>query len=139
MPFDNDTSLAQLVQFRDAAEAEMQAAKRAVSDLNERIKSVAAPLLLNGYERAGKHDGTIRFVSGNHQFKCEVGKRVTWDSGLLAALAAQMDPREAALLFKVDYSVPEAQFKGITDTALRHNLTQARTVKYAEPKITLAD
>lgn len=139
MPFGDGGKLIELVEARDAEEVTLAKSKARLADLNEQIKIVTAPLVATAYDHADKPDGTVRFACDNHIFKCEVAKRVTWDSDRLAMLAADMEPGAARGLFKIEYSVPETKFKAVTDTILRHNLTAARTVKYGEPKITLAD
>jgi hypothetical protein len=139
MPFGTGDKLITLINNRDVAEHSLKLIKKQLEGINEQIKTLASSMIAPVYEREGKADGTIRFVSDNHLFKCVLPKRVEWDSGKLANVARDMPPGEAALLFKIEYSVPEARFKSITDTILRHNLMQARTVKYGEPKITLAD
>jgi hypothetical protein len=139
MPFKSDMGLADLIAQRDALDAFMKKAKADLADLNGRIKEVAAPLVARAYERDAKAEGTVRFTADNHTFKCEVGKTVKWDSAMLQGIASQMVPAAAALLFKIEYSVPEAQFKAINDDVLSRSLLQARTVKYGDPKITLDD
>jgi hypothetical protein len=57
----------------------------------------------------------------------------------LRELARELPLEDAEAIFKVKYTVPETVFKSILNPGLKARLTCARTVKYSEPKISLAD
>jgi hypothetical protein len=139
MPFEQAGTLIQMLDDRGALEREIGQLKGRLTQLNRRINEAAKPALESAYLREGKPSGIIRFPVGNHFFKAEVDKRVTWDSDILHGVAVELPPEQAGELFKVTYTMAETAFKAITDPKLKAKLTTARTVKYGEPKISVAD
>jgi hypothetical protein len=69
------------------------------------------------------------------KFKGSVGKTVTWDSGALQKLAAEMDWAKAQHYFKIKFSVAEAMFKSVEPGKFKDKLTDARTTKDGQLKI----
>jgi hypothetical protein len=84
-------------------------------------------------------------LSGDHSFtgtsglrlKASISKTVKWDSEKLKAIAAKMPWDLANEVFEIEFSVPEARYQNMTDAALKHTLTGARTTKYGDLKVTV--
>jgi hypothetical protein len=86
----------------------------------------------------GKDTGTIHLSDDSLLIKAEIGKRVDWDQGQLAAIAQRLasageDPAE---FIDVKYSVSERKY-GAWPQALRSQFESARTLKPSKPKFTL--
>lgn len=139
MPFGQGQALLDLLDERKRTERELAAAKGRLTQINERIAGICGPTLANAYQREGKNSGTVKFAIDNHLLKSVVDKRVEWDSDILKEIANDLPPGMSHSLFKIVYSVPEAMFKAVLDPTLKARLTLARTVKYGDPKVTLAE
>lgn len=92
------------------------------------------------FDQAEKVHGTVNLPLQNGlTAKCEITKKVEWDSDKLMDVAKTMPWDRVVKLFKIAFSVPEKIYDGIdaVDPELRKKLDEARTVKYGAPKITL--
>jgi hypothetical protein len=92
------------------------------------------------YEQAGKDSGTLSLeLQDGLTAKCDISKKVEWDSAKLQAIAQTMPWERVAAIFKIVFAVPETIYKGIAaaDPALKAKLDEARTTKLAPVKITL--
>ena len=139
MPFGQSANLIEMLDERSAIERELGGVKGRLAQLNERITEATKPMVDNILAREGKSDGTVKFALDNHIFKAVIDKRVEWDTEKLRWLMLALSPEDANALFTVKYTVAEATFKKVMNPELRAALTAARTVKYGEPKISLAD
>ena len=147
MGFGKNANLKSLFDARAKLEAEI-AAEYAVyegkvnlkrldlEEVNCSIAALAVPLALTGFKKEEKTDGTIRFASDDTIFKAVIGKTVSYDNDKLLAIINSIPWDTAKTIFKIKLEVGERAFKAITDEDLKQRLTDARTVKYGEPKIT---
>jgi hypothetical protein len=103
----------------------------AEAELSRRQEMTAARLL----ETAGKDNGSVTFTHDGMRFKGVAEKTVKWDSAKLQAVAATMPWDQVERLFKIEFSVPEANYKALLNPTLRDALTQARTTKIAPLKV----
>lgn len=147
MGFGKNTNLASLFAARAKLEAEIAAARKMVEEhiapklqdleeLNTGITALAVPLALAGFKKEYKADGTIRFASDNAIFKAVIGKTVSYDGDKLMEIINSIPWDTAKDIFKIKLDVGEKAYKAITDEKLKQRLTDARTVKYSDPKIT---
>jgi hypothetical protein len=87
----------------------------------------------------GKDTGTVRLVDGDYTVVADLPKRVDWDQGKLAQIAANIaasgeDPAE---FIDTKLSVSERKYGALPET-WRKGFEPARTVKAGALKVTLA-
>lgn len=143
------TPLAELRQKLDDAKArlsvavsEMQPLQDEVNKLQEAISDALSDTAATLFANEGKNAGDITInIDGAGKFKASISKSVKWDSAKLQNIAASMPWNEAVGLFKIDFSVPEANFKAAQSMKpeLAEKLIEARTVKYGDLKIVAVD
>lgn len=109
--------------------------KTLLAGVNERIVALTGDAVAKAF--IGKESGTTRFAIGDKIYKAEIDKTVKWDSPMLETIASTMQWNEARALFKITFEVPEKNFKDAGDN-LKTLLMAARTVKYGQPKISVA-
>lgn len=121
-------------------------------NLDEQLKSSAERLKIaraaieaevtrrtgSGFNFNGKLSGDVTDTKDGVKLKASISKKVEWDTKKLMAVAADMPWDKAQQLFKFELSVPEAIFNALTDEALKQQITDARTVKYGELRVTFA-
>lgn len=107
--------------------------------LDAEIKAVTARISEILHDEAkqrfgDKLAGDVTFETPAGKFKASIGKTVKWGSGKLQAIAATMSWQEANALFKIDFSVPEANYKAAhsMNPTLAAKLDEARSTKYGE-------
>lgn len=136
MAFGQGQHLRALIETRDALDNEIVEAKLRRDEVEGHIIALADPLAGSVYKRENKVDGTVRFALDDQMFKSVIDKRVTYDSDALQRIAGGLSFEESQRLFKVTFSISETVFKTITDPDVKQRIMDARTVKYAAPKIT---
>lgn len=127
--------LDELISTRDHVQVQIAECKDLVVSLNERIAVLTGEAVAKAF--VGKEVGTTRFAIGSKIYKAEIDKTVKWDSAALETIASTMPWNEARALFKITFEVPEKNFKDAGDN-LKALLMAARTVKYGQPKISVA-
>lgn len=139
------TPLVELRKKLDDAQTRYSVAVAAIQPLQDEINYLREAIhkSLSGtatklFSESGKSAGDITIsVDGAGKFKASIGKTVRWDSSKLQSIAAGMSWSEASSIFKIDFSVPEVNFKAAKsmNPALAEKLIEARTVKYGDLKI----
>ncbi len=82
-----------------------------------------------------KVSGEVTMLVDDVKIKMEIKKSVTWDSDQLYLIAKQMGPENAIKYMTIEASMPEANYNKIPlDSKWWPAITNARTVKYSEPK-----
>ena len=110
----------------------------------EQEKIQAALLAQYGHQFAqaladnGKQYGDITREVDGVKLTYSVKAKVKWDNDQLANIASSLPWEMTSKIFKIEFSVPERTFKAMTDQKLVDRLTDARTVEYSEPKISIA-
>jgi len=110
----------------------------------EQEKIQAALLAQYGHQFAqaladnGKQYGDITREVDGVKLTYSVKAKVKWDNDQLAHIASSLPWEMTSKIFKIEFSVPERTFKAMTDQKLVDRLTDARTVEYSEPKISIA-
>ena len=81
-----------------------------------------------------KLSGDITFETEAGKFKASISKTVKWDSTKLQGIAANMPWQEVVSFFKIEFSVPEANYKSAQSLRpdLAALLDEARSTKYGE-------
>lgn len=120
--------------------------KTAAALCKEKIEAVEAELLSRvGSEfaeqlaKSGRQHGDITDETNDGiKLTYSVKSKVEWDQDAMKAIAASMPWNMVERVFKIEFAVPERTFKALTDQSLIDKLTEARTVKYSEPKVTFS-
>lgn len=124
---------------RAAFETTLTEQKADLESLNSGIATIAVPLAQAAFKKEEKADGTVRFASDSAIFKAVVAKTVSYDDAKLLEIINTIPWDDAKSIFKIKLAVSEAAYKNITDPKLKQRLTDARSVKYSDPKITAED
>lgn len=89
------------------------------------------------FAAADKQSGELTIDVGSMKLKAKIDKKVEWDSPALRAVAGSMPWELAQQIFDIKMTVPERIYTALTDADLKARITEARTVKYGNLKITL--
>lgn len=132
-------TLAQLREAISTQDAVIDAAKERLdliqAELRRRYESILSTSLAQQDKQSGQHTFEVDGI----KLTGEVKATYKWDSAGLEKVARTLPHETVARLFKIDFSIPEKNYKSITDQALIDRLAEVRTVKYSEPKITFAE
>lgn len=127
-------SIARLREMHDEYVANMDLCKRAVESIKAELLRRYKDDALQAIHGRGKEHGECTIEQDGIKVLCEVDNKVTWDTEKLKAIAATLPADTVKRLFKVSITVPETVFKSITEKDLLDKVTDARTVRYSEPK-----
>lgn len=136
---ENTRNAEELLTAREAAAANLEAAKSDLKTVDDEINQKFLAPLQEEYRLMAKNSGTVKCHTGivGIEAHADIKKTVTWDQAKLRAVMQGMTWEQIQRLFKIDVEVGEKVFNDIADMDLKAKLTDARMVKYAEPKITL--
>lgn len=84
--------------------------------------------------KRNRQHGEVTMDIDNTHVRFDVRATVKWDSDMLRAIAASVPPTVRDSIFKVDISIPEKAYAGLSGE-LRSKVDEARTVVYSEPKV----
>jgi len=116
----------------------MQPIQAEISALNEAIHNSLLDTAKKAFLAGNKSAGDVTMtVDGAGKFKASISKTVKWDSAKLQGIAAGMSWNEANSVFKIDFSVSEANYKAAQTMKpeLAEKLLAARSVKYGDLRI----
>ena len=133
---------AALKQVLDEAKEELELQKRWLGLVQDEIDTRLAPSGAAAMQAAGKRFGTINLpIQGGLVAKCEISKKVEWDSEKLIEIAQTMPWERVIAVFNIKFSVSEKIWDGISSLGgpLAERIKSARTVKYGEPKVTITE
>lgn len=68
----------------------------------------------------------------------KISQRVDWDSDVLESIANTLPWEQVRRIMKIEFSVPEKNFKALEENELKDRLMDARTVKYGNPTVTIS-
>lgn len=115
----------------DAAKAKISEAEAGI--LAEHGKIFEAHLKESGLTH-GQHSTEIDGV----KLTFKISQRVDWDSNVLESIANTLPWEQVRRIMKIEFSVPEKNFKALEDNELKDRLTDARTVKYGNPTVSFS-
>lgn len=124
-----------------AAAARMDSAKADIAGIQAEISRRLGESVKRAFEQAGKEHGTLTLpLQDGLTAKCDISKKVDWDSAALMAVAQTMPWDRVNAIFKIRFEVSETVYKGIeaADPDLKGRIDKARTVTFGTPKIALA-
>ena len=113
--------------------------KAILQQIDDKISDALSDIAYKAMEAAGKTSGDVTITPFDGlRFKASVSKTVKYDSAKLQALAATLPWQKTTQLFKIDFSVPEENYKALQklEPDLAAKIEEARTVKYGAMKIT---
>ena len=116
----------------------VEAAKAQMDIYSAELRSRFEDRLTQALVESNKQHGQHTFEVDGIKLTAEVRATVKWDSSLLESVAQTMPWPDVKRYFKIEFSVPEKTYHSITDDKLLDRLTDARTVKYSEPKVIFA-
>lgn len=134
-------TLAQLVDGRKRALADMQKLKNLLAYIDEQIAKKVD--LVKIFDDADKTYGEVTQTVDGFKVKAEISKTVKWDSDLLVAAARNLPWAEANNLFDIEFSMGEKKYQELAvkasndpaSKALMDAVNAARTLKFGPPKI----
>ena len=114
------------------------AQKRMVDDITAELTRRFGDSFAAELAAAGKQHGEISREVDGVKLTYSLDRKVKWDTKQLQAVAASLPWATVERVFKIKFEVPEPTYKALTDDSLRARLDEARTVEYAQPKVTFA-
>jgi len=123
--------------FTDLDEV-IDAAKRSQEEISQLLLLRHSKRFQDELASSGKQDGEMTRDVDGEKLTFAIKAKVKWDSKALQDIASNLPQDTVFKIFKIEFSVPERTFKALTDDALITQLTTARTVEYAQPKIVFA-
>lgn len=112
--------------------------KSILQQIDDRITDVLSDNAFKIMEAAGKNSGDVTMtLADGTKYKASVSKTVKWDSDALKEGAKDFTWDEVRSMFKIDFSVPEANYQALQKLKpeLAEKVAAARTVKYGDIKI----
>lgn len=144
----NETALAEMRKARDMAKTKLAVAMDEIKPLHDEVMAIEAAIgkalehqARNAFQAAGKIAGDITLTTEAGKVKASISKSVKWDTSKLQAIASSMSWAEARGVFKIDFSVPEANYKAAQTMRpeLAAKLLDAREVKYGDLKLDIIE
>lgn len=131
-----------VIDLREAAIAQqniIDSAKEKMDAIQAELVMRYHPWVSDALKQENKQHGQHTFNVDGIKMTGEIKATVKWDSSALEKIAASLPWETVSRVFKIDFAVPEKNYKGITDQKLLDRLNEARTVKYSEPKISFSE
>lgn len=144
----SETALAEMRTALDTAKEKLAVAMAEIKPLHDAVMTIEAKIskalehqARNAFQAAGKVAGDITLLTNAGKVKASISKSVKWDSTKLQAIASSMSWAEAQGVFKIDFSVPEANYKAAQTMRpeLAAKLLDAREVKYGDLKLAIIE
>lgn len=142
------TPLHELRKALDAAKKKLAVAMAEIQPLQDEVTAIEGAInkqlldvAMQSFKNQDKLDGDLTLLTDAGKIKASISKTVKWDSAKLKTIASTMSWEEANGLFKIDFSVPEANYKAAQSLKpeLAQQLQDARTVKRGDLKLTIIE
>lgn len=132
----SDFSVVRLNELHEELLYQISNAKREIDAIKAELANRYAEEATKEIFSRGKEHGEYTIVKDGVKIVCEIGQKITWDTEILKEIAGSLPQETVHRLFKVSISVPERVFQSITEKDLLDRITEARTVRYEQPKFT---
>jgi hypothetical protein len=130
-----------LTELRDiiaANKALIDAAKAKISEAEAGIIAEHGALFEKHLQETGLTHGQHSTEIDGVKLTFKIGQRVDWDSNVLESIANTLPWEQVRRIMKIEFSVPEKNFKALEDNELKDRLMDARTVKYGNPSVSFS-
>lgn len=130
-----------LTELRDiiaANKALIDAAKAKISEAEAGIVAEHGALFERHLQETGLTHGQHSTEIDGVKLTFKIGQRVDWDSNVLESIANTLPWDQVRRIMKIEFSVPEKNFKALEDNELKDRLMDARTVKYGNPSVSFS-
>lgn len=130
-----------LTELRDiiaANKALIDAAKAKISEAEAGIVAEHGALFEKHLQETGLTHGQHSTEIDGVKLTFKIGQRVDWDSNVLESIANTLPWDQVRRIMKIEFSVPEKNFKALEDNELKDRLMDARTVKYGNPSVSFS-
>lgn len=134
-------TLPQLYDAQQRAIAEAVAAKSLVAEIGAEASKRFGASAVNALKQTGKDHGSIILpLQDGYAVKAELRRTIKWDSAGLMAVAKTLPWDRVEAMFKIEFSMPEAIYKGVAafSPEMREKIDAARTTKVGEPILLIA-
>ncbi len=129
----------ELKALRESAVSDKAIASTKVVMIDAALEVRFSKLMLNRYEVQNKQFGIVKLTTPEgFTVKSDVKKTVKWDSKTLQTIASKLKWSEVESIFDIAFKITEKNYKELSDD-LMVKIDAARTVVYADPKITIED
>lgn len=142
------TPLHELRQELDDRKAQLAVAMLEIKPLQDEIAAIQGEIekqlfdvAMQSFKNQDKTSGDLTLLTDAGKVKASISKTVKWDSAKLQKIASGMSWAEAQGVFKIDFSVPEANYKAAQNLKpeLAEKLLDARSVKYGDLKLAIIE
>lgn len=130
-----ELTLADLREIIATNKAIIDSAKAKIEETNALIFERHGKLLETHLAEAGLNHGQHSVEIDGIKITMKITQKVDWDSNVLESIANTLPWEQVRRIMKIDFSVPEKNFKALQDDELKDRLTDARTVKYSNPTV----
>lgn len=130
-----------LTELRDiiaANKAIIDAAKAKISEAEAGILAEHGALFDKHLQETGLTHGQHSTEIDGVKLTFKISQRVDWDSNVLESIANTLPWEQVRRIMKIEFSVPEKNFKALEDNELKDRLMDARTVKYGNPSVSFS-
>lgn len=112
------------------------AQKRMVEDITAEMTRRFGEIFAAEMAAAGKQHGEISREVDGVKLTYSLDRKVKWDTKGLQSVASTLPWTTVEKVFKIKFEVTEPIYKALTDDGLKARIDEARTVEYAQPKVT---
>lgn len=131
-------TLTELREIIAANKALIDAAKAKIAEAEAGIIAEHGALFEKHLKEAGLTHGQHSTEIDGVKLTFKISQRVDWDSNVLESIANTLPWEQVRRIMKIEFSVPEKNFKALEDNELKDRLMDARTVKYGNPSVSFS-
>jgi hypothetical protein len=131
-------TLTELREIIAANKALIDAAKAKIAEAEAGIIAEHGALFEKHLKETGLTHGQHSTEIDGVKLTFKISQRVDWDSNVLESIANTLPWEQVRRIMKIEFSVPEKNFKALEDNELKDRLMDARTVKYGNPSVSFS-
>lgn len=131
-------TLSELRDIVAANKAIIDAAKAKVAEAEALIFAEHGKIFTDHLAASGLNHGQHSTEIDGVKLTFKISQRVDWDSNVLESIANTLPWEQVRRIMKIEFSVPEKNFKALEENELKDRLMDARTVKYGNPTVSFS-
>lgn len=131
-------TLSELRDIVAANKAIIDAAKAKVAEAEALIFAEHGKIFADHLASSGLTHGQHSTEIDGVKLTFKISQRVDWDSNVLESIANTLPWEQVRRIMKIEFSVPEKNFKALEENELKDRLMDARTVKYGNPTVSFS-